>query len=304
MFMSLLNIYHVKDRTLIQVAGYAAASVAIILVIGKFIAWQVTSSISLKASLVDSILDLMGSLFNIIIIRQALKPADNEHRFGHGKLEAIAGLAQSAFISGSAIWLLVEVANQLVEPIKLNHSFAGNVVMIISVILTTVLVLFQRYVVKKTKSVAIKADSVHYEGDLFSNIAVLISFNLASIYHFERLDVIVGGAIAIYILINAFMIAKKSLDILMDHELPEKDREKIVKIVLSHDNVLGFHDLRTRTTGRQDFVQLHLDLEPSLTLEEAHRISDSVESSIINAFPNAEVLIHQDPFGKYQAHPH
>jgi ferrous-iron efflux pump FieF len=286
-----------QNDAYIKSASYFAVIVALVLVVSKFIAWNLSESVSLQASLVDSILDALASCVNFIVIRQALKPADQEHRFGHGKAEAIAGLGQSAFIAGSALWLLFEVVNRLIDPQAITHSFIGSMVMVLSIVLTLALVSYQRFVVKKTNSLAIAADSVHYQGDLFGNIGVLISLNISSYYAMPRVDALIGAAIGFYILKSSWDIFKQSLDVLMDRELSEPERASIQAIINDHPSVLGVHDLRTRSTGMQIFIQCHLDLLATLSLKEAHDIAYEVTKNLKKAYPQADIIIHQDPYG-------
>lgn len=280
---------------LLRFATYVAPTVACILILAKFFAWLKTDSMSLQASLIDSLLDLAASLVNFFVIRQALKPADEQHRFGHGKAEALGGLGQSTFIAGSALWLLIDVAHRLIAPHPLSDPETGTVVMIFASILTLGLVLFQKYVVKQTRSMAIAADSLHYQSDLLTNIGVLVSLNLSVYMNWNWLDVLVGASIAGYILYTSWHIGARSLDVLMDRELPDSDREKIIKLALDHPHVLGVHDLRTRSAGLQEFIQMHLDLDDKISFVLAHEISETVEGTIQRAFPHAEVIIHQDP---------
>jgi ferrous-iron efflux pump FieF len=280
---------------LITTATYGAVIVAAILIAAKFFAWMRTDSLSLQASLIDSLLDIAASIINLFVVRAALKPPDAEHRFGHGKAEALAGLGQSAFIAGSAVWLIIDALHRLIHPHALQESDTGSFVMVIAIILTLLLVCYQRYVVKQTRSLAISADSLHYLGDLYTNIGVLISLNVSIFLGWARLDSIVGTAIAAYILYTSWTIGQRSLDVLMDRELPIEDRQKITEIALQHSQVWGVHDLRTRSAGLQDFIQMHLDMDEKLSLLEAHDVANDVEIALQAAFPHAEIIIHQDP---------
>jgi ferrous-iron efflux pump FieF len=282
------------DYSLIKLASKAAIGAASLMVIAKFYAWFQTGSLSLQASLVDSMLDSLASILNFLIIRQAIKPPDAEHRFGHGKAEALGGLVQTAFIAGSAAWLLVDVAYRLFDPQDLSNVHTGNAVMLAATLLTGGLVLFQRHVVRQTGSLAIKADTIHYETDFLANIGVLLSINLSTYFNWVWLDVLVGGGIAIYIFIASAKIALTSVDILMDKELDHLTQSTIEDIIRSHPQVKGFHDLRTRTSGYRIFVQFHLDLDPDISLWEAHKIGEEVELIILEKFPIAEVIVHHD----------
>ncbi|MBA4749131.1 MAG: cation diffusion facilitator family transporter [Alphaproteobacteria bacterium] len=281
---------------LLRKATYASVGVALFLIAIKASAWLMTNSIGLQASLVDSVLDCAASLINLVAVREALKPADREHRFGHGKIEAVAALAQSMFIGGSAAWLIFESADRLAHPHSLEHTGAGILVMMISMVMTLGLVLFQNHVIKKTQSTAIRADAMHYRSDFLINGSVIVSLTAASWFHFPLLDPLVGAGIALYILYTAWTISKEAFDVLIDRELSDEDRERITQISLSHEDVTGLHDLRTRSSGPHKFIQLHLEMDGNMSLSAAHVIADDVALLIAEAFPSAEVIIHQDPY--------
>ncbi len=282
---------------LMRVAAAGAVVVAVFLIAIKAIAFAVSGSVAVLGSLLDSVLDAFASLINLFAIRHSLQPADAEHRFGHGKVEALAGLGQAAFISGSAAILLFESVSRLWRPVAVEAGAFAIGVIIASTIITLALVLFQRYVVRQTGSLAISADSLHYRGDLFMNVSVIAALILSSQLGWGLVDPIFGIAIAFYILWSAIAIFRGAYDQLMDRELPDADREKIRKIALEHAGVLDMHDLRTRASGLQMFIQMHLELDPDISLLAAHEISDEVERRIQDAFPDAEILIHQDPAG-------
>lgn len=282
---------------LTTLATRAAVIVAAILVVGKFIAWWMSNSLSLKASLLDSLLDVGASLLNMIAVKHALRPADEEHRFGHGKFEALASLGQSAFIAASALWLVVEAIHRIFDAEPVTAGAFGNAVMVVSMIMTAGLVLFQRYVYEKTHSLAIKADSLHYQTDFLTSIGVLISLNVSAYLKAPVLDVMIGGGIAFYIAYTSWEIFKKSFDILTDRQLDDDMLEQIKSVCRSHPKVLGVHDLRTRSAGHHHFIQMHLDLDAKLSLLEAHHIAQEVTHKIRELIPRAEVIIHQDPYG-------
>ncbi len=282
---------------LMRQATYASVSVAAVLIALKFAAWLATGSVAMLATLVDSMLDAAASLVNLFAVRQALTPADREHRFGHGKAEPLAGLIQSAFIAGSALFLFVEVARRLIDPHPVEKGVLALVVMGISVVMTLGLVSFQRYVVRKTASLAISADKLHYLGDMLANAAVAVALVLATQFGLHWADPVFGGVIAVYIVWSAWQIIRQSLNQLMDRELPDEDRKRIREIAQSHPEVKSVHDLRTRASGRDIFIQLHIELDRGATLARAHEVSDAVEARLREAFPAAEVIIHQDPEG-------
>ena len=227
-----------------RLASRAAVSVAASLVILKFGAWMATDSVSLLSTLVDSALDLGASTLNLMAVRQALTPADAEHRFGHGKAEAIAALAQSAFIAGSALFLLAQSARRLITPVAIEHSAVGLAVMVVSIGATLALVRYQRGVARDTRSLAIAADALHYVGDVGANAAVIVALLCTEYLGWLRVDPLIGIGIGLYIAVNAYAIGKGALDMLMDHELPDEERQRIKSIVLRRPEVRAMHALR------------------------------------------------------------
>ena len=288
---------------LMRLATYASVTVAGILIVAKLGAWVATDSVAVLSSLIDSILDALASLINLVAVHHATTPADKEHRFGHGKAESIAGLGQAAFVAGSAIFLIFESIPRLMAPRPIAYGEAGIAVMVLAVVLTLALVRFQMHVVRKTGSVAIGADSLHYRTDLLVNLAIIGSLMLSAFGGRDWVDPVVAMIIALYILYSAARIAGAALDGLMDHEFPLDDRRRILDIAGAHALVKGVHDLRTRRSGLQPFIQLHLELSGAMSLHDAHVVSDQVEAAIMAAFPGAEVMIHQDPDDIVEAMP-
>ena len=282
---------------LMRRATYASVAVAGTLFVVKLAAWRFTDSVSLLSTLIDSLLDAAASTINLLAVRHALRPADREHRFGHGKAEPLAALGQTAFIAGSAIFLVIEAGRRLFAPRPVLYVEVGIGVMILAIVVTFALTRFQAHVVRKTGSVAIKADSLHYVGDILVNAAVIVALLLASQFGWFIADPLFGIAIAGYILIVAWRIARGAFDMLMDRELPEPERARIGRIVLEHPSVIDMHDLRTRASGRKTFIQVHIELDGDLSLYRAHDVADEVEASLHAAYPGAGVIIHQDPHG-------
>jgi len=282
---------------LMRGAALAAVAVSAVLVVLKAAAYIVTGSVAMMASLADSALDLFASSINLFAIREALTPADREHRFGHGKAEPLAGLAQGAFIAGSATFLVVESIGRIVSPRPVDHALVGLAVMIVSIAAVLGLVLYQRLAVARTGSVAIRADRMHYIGDLLTNIGVALGIVLSARFGIFIADPIVGLAVAAVLAASAWNVFRQSYDQLMDRELPDAERERIKGIVRAHRDVRNLHDLRTRAAGICKFVQLHIELDPTISLTRAHEVSDEVENEILAAFPDAQVIIHQDPAG-------
>lgn len=282
---------------LMRLASYASVGAALVLIAIKLGAFLQTGSVSLLSTLFDSALDAGASIVNLIAIRHALTPADAEHRFGHGKAEPLAGLAQVAFILGSSILLLVEVVDHFITPQPVRAPEIGIAVMVISMAMTVLLLALQRHVVRKTGSLAVKADSAHYGSDFLVNASVIVALILSAKFGWWWIDPAIGLAIALFIAWAAVQIGREALDMLMDREMDEAERTRIKEIVRGHGDVLNLHDLRTRASGRDRFIQFHLELDGALSLTEAHRISDAVETEIRAAFPEAEVIIHEDPAG-------
>jgi len=279
---------------LMRLATYASLSVAVVLIIAKTLAWLVTDSVSLLATLIDSTLDALASLVTLFAVRHALTPADKEHRFGHGKAEALAGLAQSAFVAGSAGFLLLESGRRLLNPVPLPSWGPGIAVMLFSIAATLGLLLFQRYVIRQTDSTAIKADALHYRSDFMVNGSVILALWLAG-RGWDGFDALIAIGIGLYILYSAWVIVRQSLDDLMDRELPSEERDAIKQIATSHPDVIGMHDLRSRRSGMATFLQLHIEVDDDLPLVQAHKVSDEVEWKLQQAYPTAEIIIHVDP---------
>ena len=278
-----------------KLATAASVVTATVLIAAKFIAWVLTGSVSVLASLVDSLMDAAASLFNLLAVRFSLQPPDKEHRFGHGKAESLAGLAQAMFIAGSALFLLLEAINRLFHPQVLEDIVVGVSVMVFSIAATLILLAIQRYVIRRTGSVAIRADALHYATDLLTGVSVIAALLLTNFLSWNRADGWFAIGIAMYILYSAWQIGYEATQSLIDRELPDADREKIKALVMGHEGVFGIHDLRTRQSGLMKFIQLHLELDKSLSLEQTHQVADEVEGMICKEFPNADVIIHQDP---------
>ena len=286
-----------ETERLMKLATYAAVSLAFMLVVLKSGAWWLTGSVALLGSLVDSLLDVAASVINLLAVRHALLPRDRDHRFGHGKAEALAGLGQSIVIGLSAFYLISLSIFHLMDPQPVEHSSIGLIVTLITIVATFGLVRFQRYVVARSGSLAISADSLHYTGDLLMNLAVIASLILSGVMSWPLFDPLIGFGIALYILYSAWRIVTQSFDQLMDKEFPDDKRNRVKTVTLAHKSVLAVHDIRTRSAGSHDFIQLHIEVDASLSLVQAHQISDEVETMLMNEFPRAQILIHQDPAG-------
>src|SRR5690348_8880758 len=251
---------------LMRRATYASIAVAGAMVLVKLVAWLMTGSVSLLSSLLDSLLDAAASLVNLVAVHQALTPADREHRFGHGKAEPLASLGQAAFIAGSAVLLLIQALQHMLSPSPVTNTGIGIAVMIFAIIVTLALVGFQRHVVRRTGSLVVSADELHYRTDLVLNGSVIVSLLATRELGWVYLDPAFGAAIGLWIIYGAWQVASKAIVQLMDRELPDEARAKIRQIALAHPQVKAVHDLRTRAAGPTAFVQVHLEMDGALTL--------------------------------------
>lgn len=272
-----------------------ATCVAAILVVAKTGAWWTTDSVAMLSSLVDSLLDTGMSLVTLLAVQKAAKPADREHRWGHGKAESVAALSQAAFIGGSAALVLVECARRLIDPQPIRHEWVGILTTLFAIGLSLALVSVQSAVIRRTGSLAITADRAHYGADLVVNVGVVLSFAIAGLGGWTWLDPVIAGVIAVWMGRSAWQIGHDAVDLLMDRELPDAERERIRRIALEHPDVRAVRDLRTRRSGTDTFVQMILVVDGALTVDQAHRIVDDVERDVCEAYPSVEVLIHEEP---------
>ncbi|TXH91593.1 MAG: cation diffusion facilitator family transporter [Pseudomonas sp.] len=283
-----------QHARLMRQATQAALATALILMLAKAVAWWLSGSVSLLAGLTDSLLDGAASLLNLIAVHYALRPADEDHRYGHGKAEALAGLAQALFVGASAVLVALQAIERLQHPQPLGAQALGIAVMLLSLAMTIALLLFQRHVVKVTGSTAVRADSLHYRSDLLLNSSILLALILASL-GWQRLDPLFGLGIAIYILWSAISIVREAVAVLMDQELAPELSERMRLLASCVPGVLGAHDLRTRISGTHWFVQLHVDLPADLSLEQSHALCQQVAAAIRNEFPRAQVQAYATP---------
>lgn len=282
-----------------QSAVIAAVAVAGLLVVAKLMAWLATGSVAILGSLADSLLDLMASAVAFLAVSHALKPPDHDHRFGHGKAEALAGLWRAALVVVSAVYVGWEAVQRLATPAPVENSGVAIGVLAGSAALSLGLAGYQIWVYRRTRSLAIGADAANYATDAAVNVAALGAVWLARDPRFAMADPLFGFAMAVVIALAAARIVRHAYDQLMDREMADHDRMRIKEIILSHPEALGMHDLRTRRSGADLFIQFHLELDPDLTLREAHRIADDVEERVRAAYPDADVMAHQEPVGEF-----
>jgi ferrous-iron efflux pump FieF len=263
----------------------------------KLVAGVLTGSVSVLASLADSLLDLFASLLNYLAIRKAAVPADADHAYGHGKAESLAGLFQAVVIGGSGAYLIYVSIRRLVHPVPLAHEGVGLAVMAVSIVASWLLVRRMRKVAASTGSVALEADSLHYATDVLTNLGVIVSLGLHQGLGVRLADPLISLAIAAYVLASAWQILRKSVDDLMDHQLPEPEIARITGVVAGFaPEVIGYHDLRTRQAGSHVFIDLHLDIPGDRSFEQAHRVTEAVVRALEQAFPRATVTAHSDPY--------
>jgi ferrous-iron efflux pump FieF len=280
-----------------RLAAVASVGVASTLIAAKLATWAFTGSVSVLSSLIDSTIDAVASVVTLISVRQAALPADRAHRFGHGKAEPLGALAQAAFIAGSALMIALEAGQRLFNPRPVEHSMAGIGVMLFAIALTTGLVLVQQGVVRRTGSIAISADRLHYQSDMLINLAVILALLLTETIDWPYFDPLFALGIIAFLLLAAWKLLRSALDMLMDRELPETERARILALALEHPGAHDVHDLRTRAAGADVFIELHLELEGRLSLAQAHEVTHQVENRIRRAYPGASILIHQEPAG-------
>ncbi len=286
-----------SDERLKRLATAASVSVAVILVAGKFAAWLASDSVAVLSSLADSGMDLIASVVTFYAVRFAHRPADLSHRFGHGKAESLGALVLAGFVGASAIFVCVAAVNRLIEPVAIRATELGVITMGVSIALTFGLVVFQTRVAEATNSLAVRADRLHYAGDLLTNVAALLALVVVSATEFLWIDAATGLAIAAYLIVSAFRIGRGSLDELLDREISWADRIQIEAIVAAEKEAASMHDLRTRRSGQTQFIEFHLELDGNMPVKQAHDVVDRIEIALRKLYPAAQVIIHQEPAG-------
>ncbi|WP_336987581.1 cation diffusion facilitator family transporter [Altererythrobacter aquiaggeris] len=292
-----LHASHEKRAGLTRTAAYASISVAVLLVGLKLWATWQSDSAAMLGSLADSSLDLVASLATLLGVWVAAHPADEDHRFGHGKAEALAAMFQVVLIALSAFGIAFSSITRLINGNRVAAIEEGIAVSVIAIIATVGLLAWQRYVIARTQSVAIGADHVHYQSDLLLNLAVIAALVLDSVIGVSGADPLFGLGIALWLGWGAWRASSEAIDHLMDREWPEEKRHRFVEIAARHEELRNLHDLRTRTSGNRDFVQFHVDMPAGMSVGRAHEIIDRVEEDLCSHFPNMELLIHIDPAG-------
>lgn len=281
-----------------------SVGVAVVLIGLKAWAWLASGSVAMLSSLADSTLDLAASLFTYFAVRYAALPPDGEHRYGHGKAEAFAGLFQAGLVAVSATLILVEAARRIANPTPVRAGEEALAVMAASIAMTVALIVAQSRALAQTGSVATKGDRAHYAADLTSNVVVVIGIAAGHLLGWTWADAAAGLLVACWLALGAYEVAREAADHLMDRELPDEDRARILALAGDDKAVRGVHDLRTRTSGPYIHIQFHADLDPTLTLRQAHDIVVAAEKRIRAHYPSADVIIHPDPADLTEPHGH
>jgi len=285
-----------------RLATAASVLVATILVGAKLWAYALSHSVAMLASFADSALDLAASMTTFYAVRYAAAPADREHRYGHGKAESFASLFQALLVAISAALVARESMARLLNPRVVEHGSLAMSVMVLSIVLTVILVQWQSRAIRQSGSVAITGDRAHYISDLAANASVIIGLGLTLYLDLGWVDGVVGLGIAFWLVWTAWGVARGALDQMLDRELPDEERRKIKKLALEVEGVLSVHELRTRAAGIFVHIQFHVDLDPKISLAEAHKIVVRVENRLLEEYPAADILIHPDPKGEAEAH--
>lgn len=287
----------IKEDAAKNSAARLSMLAAAFLIALKTVTGFITGSISVWASLLDSAMDMLASGINYFAVRAAARPADEDHAYGHGKAESLAGLFQSIVIAASGIFLIVESIRRLIFPRQTSSEMIGVLSMFVAVGVSIALVMRLKRVARETESPAINSDATHYVTDIYTNLSALVALLIVHLTNWQMADPLISIAIAIYILMSAINVGRESVDVLMDRRLPIDVDEQIAEIVArySEQGVLGFHDLRTRRSGSQKFIDLHLEVERDMRLEEAHDVTVRVLRAIEAEIPRSRVQIHTDP---------
>jgi cation diffusion facilitator family transporter len=279
-----------------------SVAVAAILIVVKTLAWLASGSVAMLASLSDSGLDLVASLITFFAVRYAAVPPDAEHRFGHGKAEAFSSLMQGGLVFASGALIGQEAIRAMLNPKPVEQGLIAMAVMGVSIALTLALILAQSKVLKSTGSIAVSGDRAHYAADLGSNAVALIGIGAAALLGVGWIDAVAGLIVALWLIWGAIGVFREAASQLMDRELPDEDRRRIVALATEDPRMLGVHQLRTRASGPYIHMQMHADLDAGISLAEAHTIMVNAEKRLLEAFPAADIIIHPDPRGRAESH--
>lgn len=269
--------------------------ISALLIIFKSFGFYQTNSVSILASLLDSAMDVVISLINIIAVIYATKPADDDHRFGHNSIEDIVGLIQATFIATSALFIVYKAVSSFSGSKHIDNNIDGILVMLVSTACLFFVIIYQKIIIKKTNSTILKSDSLHYTSDILTNVTIIISLILTTNPKLRIIDPILALIIANYIIFSAYKIGIGCFNNLMDKELEQDQKTKIEETINSHPGVMGYHKLKTRRSGNRIFVQAHIDIDKNLTFDQAHQITDNLERTLAKLHEESEIIIHSDP---------
>lgn len=286
---------HSQNKNLLKNVSIFALCVSVILILIKTTAYLISGSMIILSSLTDSFFDLFISIMNYVAILYSSRPKDDKYKFGYNAIEDIAGLAQTCFIIGSSFFIAIESVKNLIIKEKLEIDNTSIYVMILSIFLTLLVVLYQKYTLKRQRSLVIESDSVHFMSDLITNIGLLIALTVIKYTGFQQIDSIIGICVACYMSYSSFKIGKVAFGNLMSKELPDEMKNQILEIINLNKYVKGYHEFRTRRSGRSKFVQIHIDLDRNMNFEEAHEVSEEIEDEIQKKIGDIEIIIHKDP---------
>ncbi len=286
-----------RNNRLKKLAASASVSLAFLLICLKLVAFLRTDSLSIFSSFIDSLTDLFASLISFAAVYFSTKPASQNHRYGYGKSEALSALLQAIFVAVSGIFVIFDGIKRFIYPVEITQTSFGIWIMLFSIFATCILVSFQAYVAKKTNSLAIKADMAHYTVDFLTNSSVVLSLLIVHFLGFVYFDILTALFISGYLLYNAYSLAKESIEQLTDKELSTEIRENVKNLVENSNGIHGMHDFRTRSLGDIYYFEFHIELDGTISLNEAHELTRFVEQKILEIYPNSQILIHQDPLG-------
>lgn len=286
-----------SDEKLKILAAESGIFLAVTLGLIKGVTAFYTGSLSIFSSMIDSLADAFSSLISLVAVRFSALPLDDKHRYGYGKAESISAFLQAAFIIGSGIFVLYDGIRRFIKPETVVETTLGISIMFLSILSTLIVIGFQKYAAKKTKSLALEAESQHYTVDILTNSAIIISLLFLKYLDWQWIDIVTACMISAYLIWNALILALTALNEMTDREADDSVKDIIKNAVNETTGALGYHDLRSRVSGARTFVELHLELDGNLTLFEAHKISDEVEEKIIKELPNVQLIVHQDPHG-------
>lgn len=295
--MSLAKKEQTEQNKLKHLASAASVVLAAVLTLLKIFAAIYTGSLAVLSSMIDSLADIFASSITYVAVRFSSRQATDDHRYGFGKAEAISALVQSAFVAGSGIFVLYDGVQRFFMRETIKNPETGIVVMLVSLCATLGLIVFQRYVAKQTGSLAIAADSEHYTVDVVTNLAIVITLLVVKFWQLYWFDTVTAIVVAAYLLFNAYKLACSAVSILTDAELGDDVRQNVCRIVMENPFAEGIHDLRTRDLGGAYMLEFHLELDGNLPLSAAHEMTESVTDNLLDEYPNAQVIIHQDPVG-------